>query len=449
MPQLRRPSILLALLLAAGAVARADVPAPPIDPVVARAIAGISPARLRALDTRLVAFGTRSALSDRETRPGRGVFAARAWLVAQLRDIARASGGRMTVALDSYDQPADPKKRVPRPTVISSVIATIKGDDPTGRTVVMSSHYDSRVTDLNDAVHDAPGADDNGSGTSAILEAARALAPIPMHANVVFAIFDGEEQGLLGSAHYAKVLKDAGVPVEADLNNDIVGASVGDDGVKRDGELRIFSEAIPAGANVARLNAIGAENDSPSRELARYAKETGDAYVPDLRGTLVFRADRFLRGSDHESFNANGYAALRFTEPRENFAHQHQDVRVENGVQYGDLLQFVDFDYLAKVARYNAAVLASLALAPAPPDPKIDITKLTNDTTLFWDVVPRATHYLVLRRRTTDAQWTEAQDAGDATRVTLPYSKDNWQFGLASVDAQGHRSLAVFPTPAR
>jgi len=449
MPSFRTLAIALAFLIVASGVARADVPAPPLDPAIVAAIANISPQRLRAIDTRLVAFGTRSTLSDRETISGRGVFAARNWLVDQLRAIARTSGGRMTVTLDGYLQPPDPKKRAPRPVQVSSVIATIRGDDPTRRTVVMSSHYDSRVTDVLDAVHDAPGADDNGSGTSAVLEAARVLAPIPMHATVVFAIFDGEEQGLLGSAHFAKVLKEQGVPVEADLNNDIVGASVGDDGVKRDGVLRIFSEAIPAGANVARLNAIGAENDSPSRELARYAKETGDAYVHDLRGTLEFRADRFLRGSDHESFNENGYAALRFTEPRENFAHQHQDVRVENGVQYGDLLQFVDFDYLAKVARYNAAVLASLALAPAPPDAKVDIKQLTNDTTLFWDAVPRAARYLVVRRLTTEPQWTDAQDVGDVTRVTLPYSKDDWQFGVESVDAQGHRSLAVFPTPAR
>ncbi len=448
MPSSRASAAALVLVIALATAARADAPQPPLDPAIVAAIAQIAPARLRAIDTHLVSFGTRSTLSDRETGR-RGVFAARAWLVAQLREIARSSGGRMSVALDTYTQPADPKKRAPRDTVVSSVIATLKGDDPTGRTVVMSSHYDSRVTDVLDATHDAPGADDNGSGTSAVLEAARVLAPIPMHANVVFAIFDGEEQGLLGSAHYAKVLKDAGVDVEGDLNNDIVGASVGDDGVKRDGELRIFSEAIPAGANVARLNAIGAENDSPSRELARYAQETGDAYVPGLRGMLVFRADRFLRGSDHESFNANGYAGLRFTEPRENFAHQHQDVRVENGVQYGDLLQFVDFDYLAKVARYNASVLASLALAPAAPKANIDITGLTNDTTLFWDAVPRATHYAVVRRLTTDAQWTSTQDVGALTRVTLPFSKDNWQFGVESVDAQGHRSLATFPTPAR
>jgi hypothetical protein len=422
--------------------------APPLDPAIAAAIARVSPAALRAIDERLVAFGTRNTLSEREG-PRRGVFAARDWIAARFRQIAATSGGRMTVTLDSYTQPADPAKRAPRAVVVSSVIATLKGDDPTGRTIVMSSHYDSRVTDVNDAVKDAPGADDNGSGTAAVLEAARVLAALPLHATVVFACFDGEEQGLLGSAHFAHVLHDAGVPVEGDLNNDIVGASIGDDGRKRDDELRIFSEAIPHGADVRRIDAIGAENDSPSRELARYAKEIGDAYATGLHGSLIFRADRFLRGGDHESFNAEGYAALRFTEPRENFAHQHQDVRVENGVQYGDLLRFVDFDYLAKVTRYNAAVLASLALAPAPPKAEIVTSGLTNDTTLRWQAVPRAVRYEIVRRLTTDAAWMDVHDTGAATSVTLPYSKDDWQFAVRSVDAQGHRSLAAFPTPVR
>ncbi len=442
-------SFALALALCAGAPARgADIAAPPLDPAIAAALARISPAQLRATDERLVGFGTRSTFSEKSA-PGRGVFAARAYLVERFRQIAAASGGRMTVSLDSYTQPADPKRRIPREVVISSVIATLKGDDPSGRTVVMSSHYDSRNSDNDDGAADAPGADDNGSGTSAVVEAARVLAGIPMHATVVFACFDSEEQGLFGSGHFAQGLKTAGVPVEGDLNNDIVGASVGDDGVKRDDTIRIFSEAVPAGANVPRLNAVGAENDSPSRELARFAKETSDAYATGLRGDLVFRADRFLRGGDHESFNEAGFPALRFTEPRETFAHQHQNVRTENGVQYGDLLGFVDFDYLAKVTRYNAAALAALALAPAPPKTSVDTKELTNDTTLFWDAVPRAVRYEVVRRASTEPTWTSVQDVGNVTRVTLPFSKDNWQFGVRSVDAQGHRSPAAYPTPAR
>ncbi|HEX3549756.1 MAG TPA: M20/M25/M40 family metallo-hydrolase [Candidatus Elarobacter sp.] len=445
---IRLLALATAVALGTALPARADVPGPPLDPLVSAAIAGISPAQLRATDERLVAFGTRSTFSENSPR-GRGVFAARAYLLDRFRRIAATTRGRMTVSLDSYLQPADPARRIPRAVEISSVIATLKGDDPAGPTYVMSSHYDSRNTDNNDGVHDAPGADDNGSAVSAVLEAARVLAGVPMHGTVVFACFDAEEQGLFGSAHFAQTLKAAHVDVEGDLNNDIMGASVGDDGVKRDDYVRIFSEALPPGTNVARTNATGSQSDSPSNELARFAKETGDAYATGLHGMLVWRADRFLRGGDHESFNAQGFPALRFTEPRETFAHQHQNVRVENGVQYGDLLRYLDFDYLGKVTRYNAATLASLALAPATPKVTVDTKALSNDTTLAWDAVPRAARYEVVRRLTTEPTWSAVQDAGNVTHVTVPFSKDDWQFGVRAVDAQGHRSPAGFPTPVR
>ena len=448
----RPPHRFLALALCLGLAgtlpARADVPAPPLDAALSAALARISAQELRATDEHLVAFGTRSTFSE-QAGPRRGVFAARAYLVERFRRIARGSGGRMTVALDTYTQAADPAKRIPRAVVISSVIATLKGDDPTGRTYVMSSHYDSRNSNNDDGEHDAPGADDNGSGTAAVVEAARVLANVPLHATVVFACFDSEEQGLFGSGHYAQTLKDARVDVEGDINNDIVGASVGDDGVKRDDVVRIFSESLPPGTTPSRVNVIGGENDSPSRELARFAKETGDAYATGLRGMLIYRADRFLRGGDHESFNAQGFPAIRFVEPVEDFRHQHQDVRVENGVQYGDLLQYMDFDYLAKVTRYNVATLAALALAPATPKVSVQTTQLTNDTTLTWQPVPRAVRYEVLRRTTTEPLWSFADDAGNATSATLTFSKDNWLFGVRAVDAEGHRSPAGYPTPVR
>ncbi|MEA2690527.1 MAG: hypothetical protein QOD51_3134, partial [Candidatus Eremiobacteraeota bacterium] len=246
-----------------------------------------------------------------------------------------------------------------------------------------------------------------------------------------------------------KTLKDAKTDVQGNLNNDIVGASVGDDGVKRADVVRIFSEALPPGTDPARVNVIGGENDSPSRELARFAKETSDAYATGLHGTMIYRADRFLRGGDHESFNAQGFAAIRFVEPVENFNHQHQDVRVENGVQYGDLLQYMDFDYLANVTRYNAATLAALALAPPAPKVVVETKQLVNDTTLTWQPVPRAVRYEILRRATTDPLWTDVQDAGAATTMTLKFSKDNWLFGVRAVDSQGHRSPAGYPTPVR
>lgn len=421
---------------------------PTLDPLVAAAVADVSTERLRAIDTKLVSFGTRSTFSEKSA-PGRGVFAARSWIAAQFREIAKASHGRMTVAYDSYLKKAD-GRRMPRDVEISSVIATLKGDGSDSRTYVMSSHYDSRNTDNNDGVHDAPGADDNGSGTSAVLEAARAMAALPVHATVIFATFDAEEQGLYGSQHFARTLKADDVDVEGDLNNDIVGTSIGDKGQRNPHTVRIFSEALASGATPGGINAIGNENDSPSRELARYAKETSDRYVPDFSGNLIFRADRFLRGGDHESFNAEGFAALRFTEPVETFAHQHQNVRMENGVQYGDLLQFMDFEYLKHVTQYNIASLASLALGPGRPATASVITKdLTNDTTLAWSAVSRAVSYEVVRRATTDATWTSSENVGNVTTVTVPYSKDNWLFGIRAVDAQGHRGVVAFPLPVR
>ena len=256
-------------------------PAP--DPQIASILAGISPARLRATDERLVAFGTRSTFSDRAPA-GHGVFAARDWIAGQFRQIAAGTGGRMTVALDEYTQAAD-GRRVPREVKISSVVATLRGEAPGGRTYVISSHYDSRNSDNSDGTQDAPGADDNGSGTALVLEAARVLAGTHPQASIVFATYDAEEQGLFGSAHHAAALKQAGADVQGDLNNDIVGASVGDRGQQTPHSVRIFSEALPQGADPKRVNLLGSENDSPSRELARYAQSTGDMYMPGFGGS--------------------------------------------------------------------------------------------------------------------------------------------------------------------
>ena len=434
------------LVLPAIAAAQGASHAP--DPAMAALLAQISPDHLRATDEHLVAFGTRSTFSD-GSAPGRGVFAARDWIAGQFRQIAASTGGRMTVALDEYIQHAD-GRRVPRDVKISSVIATLRGDEAGSRSYVMSSHYDSRNSDNADGTRDAPGADDNGSGTSAVLEAARVLAGTHPHATLIFATYDAEEQGLFGSAHHAKTLKDAGIDVQGDLNNDIIGASTGDHGQKTTDSVRIFSEALPDGADPKRIDLLGSENDSPARELARAAYEIGQTYLPGFRGELIYRADRFLRGGDQESFAAQGFPAIRFVEPVETFAHQHQDVRQEGGVQYGDLLQFMDFTYLAQVTRYNAAVLASLAAAPGRPAKVwVSVRELTNDTTLGWSAVPGAARYEVVRRRTTEPLWTGITDAGSATSITLPFSKDNWLFGVRAVDAQGHASVAAYPVPQK
>ena len=440
--------LLAALALTTFIPAAQAAPQPGPDPAIAAVLARVSAERLKATDERLVAFGTRNTFSEK-MGDERGVFAARSWIADQFREIAKASHGRMTVAYDSHIHEAD-GRRVPRDVEISSVVATLEGDEPGGRTYVMCSHYDSRNSDNADATRDAPGADDNGSGTSAVIEAARVMASLPTHATVIFATYDSEEQGLLGSAHHAAGLKAAGVDVQGVLNNDIVGASVGDQGERNPGLVRIFSEALATGADPAKVNLIGNENDSPSRELARFAKEIGDRYQTGFHGELIFRADRFLRGGDHESFNAVGYPAIRFVEPVENFAHQHQTVRTENGIEYADLPKFMDFDYLARVTRYNVSVLASLAMGPGCPDSASVLTKaLDNKTQLRWTAVPGAATYEVVRRKTTDAVWTEVTDVGNVTEVTMPYSKDNWLFGIRAVDASGHRGVPAFPLPAR
>jgi hypothetical protein len=419
-----------------------------LDPAITAMLSAVSPTDLKSIDTTLVGFGTRNLFSEGLPSKTRGVFASRDWLVAQFKAIAAKTKGRMTVDVDSFVQPKT--ERTPRDVQTDSVYATLKGDDPSRGTVVMSSHYDSRNSDGNDATLDAPGADDNGSGTSAVLEAARVMAQTHFNGTIVFACFDGEEQGLFGSAHFAKMLKDKGVVVEANLNNDIIGASVGHDGVKNASYVRLFSEALPVGTDIRRTNLIGTENDSPSRELARFVKEVDEAYLQPFGVNLIYRSDRFLRGGDQQSFTANGFAAVRYVEPHENFEHQHQNIRVENGTQYGDLLSYVDFDYLATVTRANVAALATLALAPAAPKVTLSNKDLGYDSTLNWDAVPGAASYEVVWRATSEPVWTHARDVGNVTNVVMTgLSKDDWIFGVRSIDARGRKSVASFPRPVR
>lgn len=411
-------------------------------------VRAVTAADLREIDTQLVAFGTRNAYSETQTSRTRGVLPARDWIKREFEKIAAGSGGRMTVALDTYTEPKGP--RSPRDVVISSVIATLRGDDPSGRTEVLSSHYDSRNSDGFDPMKDAPGADDNGSGVSAVLEAARVMAPHHFHGTIIFAAYDGEEQGLFGSAHHAKLLRDSGTKVDANLNNDIIGASVGHGGERTPFEVRLFSEALPPDANLARTNLIGSENDSPSRELARFVASIAAQYVPQMHSMLIYRSDRFLRGGDQQSFAAQGFPAVRFVEVNENYDHQHQDVRVENGLQYGDLQRYMDFNYLTRVTQMNVAALSALALGPAHPQNVVMLAKnLSYDTTLRWDPVPGAASYEVVYRRTSEPVWSGVRSAGSGTQVRVPYSKDNMIFGVRSVDARGHRSVAVYPQPVK
>lgn len=451
----------LALLLAISLLAENGVTQTgdefPADPQIAAALRQISPQRIQANIEKLVSFGTRSTLSAQDAdsiNAGRGIGAAREWIRQQFEQYSKDCGGCLAIKTDGFvEQPAE---RIPKATEITNVYAVLKGSDPaqSKRAVLVTGHYDSRNTDVLDINGDAPGANDDGSGTAVSLECARVLSKMKFPATIIFVAVAGEEQGLNGSAHLARLLKEEsakgeGWDLEAVLNNDIVG---GDKSPEQDHSVvRVFSEGVPAAASdqdLRRIRGLGGESDSGSRELARYIAEIGRAYDAGVKPMLVFRLDRYLRGGDHYSFNQQGFSAVRFTEFREDFHHQHQNVRVENGVQYGDLAKFVDYDYVADVARLNAATLASLAAGPAaPPDVHLLAKNLENDSTLTWQASPGATAYEVLWRATISPEWEHAQSFGGATRATLKLSKDNVIFAVRAVDAAGHRSLPVVPTP--
>jgi hypothetical protein len=413
-------------------------------------LAEIDEDRIEATVRKLVSFGTRHTLSS-QTDPHRGIGAARDWIAAELGRYAARSGGRMTVTVPSYIQ--QPASRIPTPTRISNVVATLRGSTDPNRVYVVSGHYDSRVTDVLNFTSDAPGADDDASGVAVSMELARVMATRRPDATIIFAAVAAEEQGLYGSTFLAKQLKDAGADVQGMFTNDIVGSSRGDDGRRDRHSVRLFAQGIPPNEDPVRAAtrlSIGGENDSPARELARFVTEVADPRATDARVRVIYRLDRYLRGGDHRPFLEQGFPAARFTEPRENFAHQHQDIRVENGVQFGDLPRFCDFGYIARVAKTNAAALWSLAQGPGTPkDVYIDATVLTNDTVLLWSRGTDAdlAGYEVVWRPTTAPFWTHVIKVGDTTQATINLSKDNVIFGVRAVDRTGHRSPATFPFP--
>jgi hypothetical protein len=427
-----------------------------VDSRISAALQQVSAERIRANIEQLVSFGTRSTISAQEATAidaGRGVGAAREWLKSEFEHYAEDCGGCLEVKTDTFTEPAG--DRIPQPTEVTNVYAVLKGTDVENgkRIVLVTGHYDSRNSDTFDTKGDAPGANDDGSGTAVSLECARVLSKLKFPGTIVFLTVAGEEQGLNGSRHFAKMAQDQGWNIEAVLNNDIVG---GDKSAEQDHSVvRVFSEGLPAAATeqeIRQIRALGGENDSISRQLARYIVDVGRRYDAGVKPMLVFRLDRYLRGGDHYSFNQQGFAAVRFTEFREDFHHQHRNVRTENGIEYGDLPKFVDFDYVAHVARLNAATLASLASAPAPPANVHLLTKeVENDSTLTWEHSPGglASRYEILWRSTTSPEWEHAKNIGNVTRTTLKLSKDNVIFAVRAVDAQGHRSLPVVPLPER
>ncbi|MEU5382059.1 M20/M25/M40 family metallo-hydrolase [Streptomyces sp. NPDC005968] len=412
----------------------------------------IDPARIEATVRKLVSFGTRHTLSIQDD-PARGIGAARDWLLAELRSYAAASGGRMTAELQSYIQ--EPASRIPTATRITNVIATLRGSVTPERVYVVSGHYDSRVTDVMDATSDAPGADDDASGVAVVLELARVMAKRRPASTIVFAAVAGEEQGLYGATHMAQQFKAAGVDVQGMFTNDIVGSSTADDGARDPYTVRLFAEGVPSSETpeqAAIRRSVGGENDSATRQLSRFVRDVADNDVTGMHVRVIYRRDRYLRGGDHIPFLERSYPAARFTEPAEDFAHQHQDIRVdETGKQFGDLPEFCDFRYIARVARVNAATLWSLAQAPGTPrGAKIITSTLTNSTDLVWTrgTEPDLAGYEIVWRETTAPEWTHVIPVGDVTRQGVDLSKDNVFFGVRAVNKAGLKSPVAFPEPA-
>ncbi|MEP0823524.1 MAG: M20/M25/M40 family metallo-hydrolase [Ignavibacterium sp.] len=421
------------------------------DPTVETLVSRVSSSQLRQYVETLAGFGTRHSLSDTVSTT-RGIGAARRWIKSEFDRSAGKSGGRMSVAF--HETVVPPSGRVRVPTNIVNVVATLSGTSAPERMIVVGGHYDSRASDPLDAVSDAPGANDDGSGTALVLELARVMADQKFDATIVFIAFAGEEQGLLGATAWADQARDRGWNVEAMLNNDIVGSSVGGDGVKDDRSVRLFSEAfspLDTGSVFRMRNSLGLESDGSSRSLARWIDDVAGRYVHGFDVRLIHRRDRFLRGGDHSPFHARGIPAVRFSVARENYDWQHQNVRVENGREYGDLVKFMDFEYLANVARVNAAALATLALAPAAPrNAGVVVSRLEYETTLRWNAntEPDLAGYYVRVRETTSPVWQEEVFTRD-TIITIPKLKDDYLFGVQAVDKGGVRSLMAIPVPVR
>ena len=453
-----KPSTLPTMLAAALAVAAAGsthAAAPDTErhqPQVDQIVEEISPQRIEATVRKLAAFKTRHTMSETESDTV-GIGAARRWIKSELE---RCGTGRLQVRFDSHIAPVS--ARISRPTEVVNVVATLPGAqaESKDRVYVVSGHYDSRNSDVMDAGGDAPGANDDASGTAAVMELACVMARYKFDATLVFMAVAGEEQGLLGARHYAEQAKQQGVNIAGMFTNDIIGSSRSEHGQVNDRVVRLFAEGLPVEKETSEttrnLLATGGENDSLSRQLARHVKEQGERYVPGFKVNVIQRRDRYLRGGDHMPFLERGYAALRFTEPAEDFSHQHQNLRTENGKVYGDLPEFNDYQYIAQVARVNAAALATLANAPATPAKvQVRTQELENDTSFVWQAnrEPDIAGYRIVWRDTTAADWQGSLFVGNVTDAKISLSKDNVFFGIQAVDKDGNVSPAAYPTPLR
>ena len=442
---LNRPLVAALCLVAFSSVGQAAEPAALFNEVSA----AVSPSELQATITRLVAFGTRHTLSDAKSDT-RGIGAARRWVQSRFGALSKECGGCLEVVTPSQTVTG---ARVPQPTEVMDVVAIQRGSTDPNRVIVITGHLDSRVSDIMNSTSDAPGANDDASGVAALMEAARVLSKYRFRATLVYAALSGEEQGLYGGKVLADHARQQGWQVQADLNNDIIGNSHGEDGVHDNSTVRVFSEGTkaletPAQANKRRYN--GGELDSPSRNIARYVAALAERHLTNLKVQMVYRTDRYGRGGDQVAFLEAGYPAVRITEAHEDYTRQHQDLRTENGIHYGDTIDGVDFIYLAQVTRLNAITLAAMASAPMPPKGVTIEGAVTPNTTVKWQAVPGAARYRVWWRSTTEPQWQHSREvAGDATQVVLKNVViDDGFFGVSAVSADGFESPVVFPGDA-
>lgn len=452
---LKTVAVFLIVITAAFAAAAQTAANPEVkhNPAIQKIIQNVSAAQIEKYNRKLVSFGTRNTNSA-QNNPTRGIGAARDWIYEEFKRISADCGGCLEVEKQTYLQ--EKGRRIPKDINLTNVIATLNGEKNPDRIYIVSGHYDSMCGNPSDGDCDAPGANDDGSGTAAVIEMARVMSKQKYDATIIFMTVAGEEQGLLGATYFAEQAAKNKMDIEAMFTNDIIGGAKAFKDRPDRNSVRLFAEGVPSNETEAEANlrrSVGGENDSAARQLGRYIKETADIYSPNFRVNVIYRRDRYLRGGDHIPFLEKGFAAVRFTETHEAYDHQHQNVRTENGKFYGDTPEYLDFGYIASVAKINVASLASLALAPAKPkNVGIDITRLTNDTDLKWDANAEddLAGYEIVWRETTAPFWTNSKSVGNVTKLTMAeMSKDNFFFGVRAVDKDGNKSPVVFPKPTR
>jgi len=441
---MRRRGFLAALLLCGAATAQ-----PSADALLRDVATAVQPDELHATIDRLVGFGTRHTLSDTRSDT-RGIGAARRWVQSRFVAISNGCSGCLQIATPAQTVNGP---RIPQPTEVMDVLAIQRGTSDPQRVVMITGHLDSRVSDIMNFTSDAPGANDDASGVAAVIEAARVLSKHKFRATIVYGVLSGEEQGLYGGKILADHAKAQGWQVEADLNNDIIGNSHGGDGVHDNATVRVFSEGTKAtetAEQARRRRYNGGEVDSPSRNLARFMAALAERHLTNLRVEMVYRTDRYGRGGDQVPLLEAGFPAVRVTEAHEDYTRQHQDVRTENGIRYGDTIDGVDFPYLAQVTRLNVVTLAALANAPAPPKGVGIDGAVTPHTSVKWQPVAGSAGYRVWWRKTTDAQWRYSRDvAADARELRLANTViDDWFFGVSALSPDGFESPVVFPGDA-